>query len=390
MGPMKPSRRALDIPPFLVMDVMEAAARLEREGRSVIHLEVGEPDFPTPEPIVAEGQRALRGGDTRYTHSLGTPALREALAERYRTRYGATVDPGRILVTSGSSPAFFLVLSGVLTPGDEVILTDPHYACTPNMISFLGGKPVFVPLREEAGWRPDPEEVARAVTPRTRAILVNSPANPTGAILPPEDLRALARLAAERGLALISDEIYHGLEYGARAHTALEFAPDAFVLDGFSKRYAMTGWRLGWCVVPEPFVRPLQKVAQNFFISAAAFVQRAGIAAVRECEGAVEAMRSEYDRRRRFLLQGLRGAGLAIPVDPQGAFYVLADARRYGGDSKALAEALLQATGVAATPGVDFGSRAEGHIRFSYANSLDNLAEAVRRLGPFLAERARG
>jgi len=377
----RPARRALDIPPFMVMDVMEAAARLEREGRSIVHMEVGEPDFPTPECVRAAAERALRDGETRYTHSMGLPALREAICEWHHANYGVTVDPERVIVTSGTSPAFLLALSALIEPGDEVVLTDPHYACNPNMVRFLGGRCVFAPLSEERGWRPDPADLRRALTPRTRAILVGSPANPTGAVLPPEDLAAIAEIGAEAGVPVVSDEIYHGLTYGgARARSIHEFTPDAFVLNGFSKRTAMTGWRLGYLIAPPAYIRPMQKVQQNFFISASSFVQRAGIAALREAQPDVDRMVAEYGRRRLSLVESLRRAGFSIPVPPEGAFYVLADARRFSPDSRALAFELLREAGVACTPGVDFGSRAEGHLRFSYANSPENLAEGVRRV----------
>ncbi len=383
----RPSQRSLDIPPFAVMDVMETAARLEGEGRSIIHLEVGEPDFPTPLCVRDAAQAALRAGETRYTHSLGLPALREAIREWHRERYGVTVSPDRIIVTSGTSPAFFLAFSALLEPGEEVILTDPHYACYPNMIRFLGGRCVFVPLAEERGWRPDPREIREALTPRSRAILLNSPANPTGAVLPGEDLASIAEIARRAGICVVSDEIYHGLEYeGVRARSILEFTPDAFVLNGFSKLFAMTGWRLGYLIAPAEYVRPMQKAQQNFFISANSFVQRAGIAALRGAGPEVEKMVAEYGRRRLFLVEGLRKAGFSIPVAPGGAFYVLADARRFGADSRKLAFEVLDKAGVAVTPGADFGSRAEGHLRFSYANSIENIHEAMNRLEGYLQE----
>ena len=374
------SKRAEEIQPFLAMEVLERATALEREGAHIIHLEVGEPDFPTPACIQEAAARALRDGRTKYTHSLGLPALREAIAEHYRDRYGVTVSPEQVLVTAGTSPAMWLLFSALLERGDEVILTNPHYACYPNIVRFAGGEPVLVPTPEADGFQFRPEAMGAHITPRTRAILVNSPANPTGALLPAERMRALARL----GPLVVSDEIYHGLTYEGREHSILEFTDGAVVLNGFSKAYAMTGWRLGYCILPPALVRPLQKMHQNFFISASDFVQWAAVAALREAGPDVERMRKTYDERRRFLLAGLRALGFGIRHEPTGAFYVLADARRFGTDSLRLAFDILDRVHVGLAPGIDFGSGAEGYLRFSYANSLANLEEALARLRRYL------
>ena len=378
----QPSRRSVDIPPFLVMDVLEKAQQMERAGRSVIHMEVGEPDFPTPDCIREAAVRALRDGETKYTHSQGMPDLREAIREYYHNSYGVEVNPDRIIVTSGTSPALFLIFAALLEEGDEVIMTDPHYACFPNFVTFLGGSPVYSRLLAESGFMPDTEDMMDKVGSRTAAVLINSPANPTGAVLGKEALERIAGL----GVPVVSDEIYHGISYGVKEHTALEYTKDAFVLNGFSKLYAMTGWRLGYVIVPERFVRPMQKIGQNFYISASAFVQRAGIAALTSAGPQVRAMVSTYDARRRELLNGLRGIVCHIPGDPLGAFYVLVDARHLEEDSHKLAFDILEKTGVAVTPGVDFGPGAEGHLRFSYATSLENLKEGVRRLAEYIGE----
>jgi len=364
------------------MDVLEKAQQMERAGRSVIHMEVGEPDFPTPDCIREAAVRALRDGETKYTHSQGMPDLREAIREYYHNSYGVEVNPDRIIVTSGTSPALFLIFAALLEEGDEVIMTDPHYACFPNFVTFLGGSPVYSRLLAESGFMPDTEDMMDKVGSRTAAVLINSPANPTGAVLGKEALERIAGL----GVPVVSDEIYHGISYGVKEHTALEYTKDAFVLNGFSKLYAMTGWRLGYVIVPERFVRPMQKIGQNFYISASAFVQRAGIAALTSAGPQVRAMVSTYDARRRELLNGLRGIGFHIPVDPLGAFYVLVDARHLEEDSHKLAFDILEKTGVAVTPGVDFGPGAEGHLRFSYATSLENLKEGVRRLAEYIGE----
>ncbi|UCF30317.1 MAG: pyridoxal phosphate-dependent aminotransferase [bacterium] len=381
----QPSGRSAGIPPFIVMDVLERAQHLEREGRSIIHMEVGEPDFDTPECVREAAIRAIREGDTHYTHSLGLLELREAISEHYRRRYGVDVDPGRILVTSGTSPALFLIFSALLEAGDEVVMTDPHYACYPNFVSFLGGRPVFLPVFAEGGYQPDVAEMRRRLGPKTKAILINSPANPTGAVVSPQALSGIASL----GPPVVSDEIYHGITYGEPEHSVLEFSDDAFVLNGFSKLYAMTGWRLGYVIVPARFLRPMQKMQQNFFISAGAFVQRAAIAALTEAGEVVRRMVGIYGERREVLLKGLRDVGFTIPVDPQGAFYVLVDARHLESDSYRLAFDILERAGVAVTPGIDFGQAAEGHLRFSYANSRENLEEGIRRLAGYIREAGR-
>ncbi len=378
------AKRAQDISPFLAMEVLERAGELEAKGDHIVHLEVGEPDFPTPPCIQEAAARAVRGGKTGYTHSLGILPLREAIAEHYHAKYGVEVSPERILVTAGTSPAMWMVFSALLEAGDQVLLSDPHYACYPNFVRFCGGEPVTVDVLEEDGFQFRPEAVAARLTRRTKAILINSPANPTGTLLSPERMAALAGL----GPLIVSDEIYHGLVYAGREHSILEFTDRAVVFNGFSKAYAMTGWRLGYAVVPPDLIRPLQKMHQNFFISANAFVQAAGVAALREAQPEVARMRAIYDERRRFIIPGLRRLGFGIATEPTGAFYVLANARRFTADSYAFAFETLEQAKVGVTPGVDFGRNGEGYLRFSYANSLDNLAEALRRLEVFLARRS--
>ena len=373
-----------DMKPFIVMDVLERAIDLEREGRSIIHLEIGEPDFRTPGRIVESAIDALRRGETHYTDSRGTRELRAAVASYYNERYGTDITEGRVLITMGTSPALLLALSALLErPGDEVILGDPHYPCYPNFITYLGGTPRFVETREEEGFQPKPEAVRSLLDDRTRAILVNSPANPTGTLIPEEDLRALCGL----GVPVISDEIYHGLVYGDTAHSALEFTDEAFVLNGFSKLFAMTGWRLGYMIAPERFIRRLHILQQNFFISPNSFVQHAGVTALSEQLDEIEEMRARYDARRRYLLAELPALGLGSAVEPKGAFYFFVDTRHIDTDSYGLAFDILEKAGVAVAPGIDFGSRGEGHLRISYANSLENIREGIRRLGDYFTER---
>ncbi len=375
------AKHAQAISPFLAMEVLERAVAMEAAGDPIIHLEVGEPDFPTPPVIVEAVQRALKDGRTKYTHSQGTLELREAICEHYAARYRVQVTPDRIIVTAGSSPAIWMVFSALLEPGDAVILPNPHYACYPNVVRFCRGEPVFVDGREEEGFRLDPMAVREKCGRRIKAILLNSPANPTGAVLTGE---TLARLA-DAGPLVISDEIYHGLTYEGEEHSILEYSQDAVVLNGFSKAFAMTGWRLGYAIVPPALVRPLQKMCQNFFVSPNDFVQAAGVAALREAGPDVERMRGVFAERRRIILDGLRRLGFGIAVEPTGAFYVLANARKFTDDSYRFAFEILERAKVGVTPGVDFGSNAEGYLRFSYANSRERIQEALARLEPFLA-----
>jgi aspartate/methionine/tyrosine aminotransferase len=362
------------------MEVMEKAAEMERRGEHIIHLEVGELDFDTPQCIKDAAFEAISTGKTRYTHSLGLVELREAIAEYYRNRYSVTVHPEQILVTSGTSPAMLLACFTLLERGDNIILPDPYYACYPNFIILADGVPRYVDVREEEGFHYRPETVARKIGKRTRAILVNSPANPTGTVLDPERMQALSSLSPY----IISDEIYHGLVYEGTEHSMLEFTDRCFVINGFSKLYAMTGWRLGYVIVPDEFIRPLQKMHQNFFISANAFVQWAGVAALKYAGQDVEQMKQTLNARRRYIVPRLRELGFGISVEPTGAFYVLANARQFSGDSLSLAFSILEEARVGVTPGIDFGKNAEGYLRFSYANSLDNIKEGMDRIEGYL------
>jgi len=384
------SKRAGEITPFLVMDILEAAQRIEAAGHEVIHLEIGEPDFDTPECIKEAAKKALTDGETHYTHSLGLPELRRAICADLGARYGVDVDPGRVIVTQGTSPAMLLLFSTLLEQGDEVILSDPAYACYDNFIRFAGARPVRVPVSEDDSFQYRPEAIEAAMTERTRAILLNSPANPTGTLLSAERMDAIARLADARGAHVVSDEIYHGLVYGEKERSALEFSERAFVLNGFSKLYAMTGWRLGYLVAPQEYIRPMQKLCQNFFISANSVAQRAGIAALTEAAEDVARMKATYDERRRYILGRIKALGLGVAHDPTGAFYVLVNAKhwaaKFGGSSLKLAYDILEKAHVGVTPGIDFGQGAEGFLRFSYANSLENIARAMDRLEKYAAQ----
>jgi aspartate/methionine/tyrosine aminotransferase len=373
--------RAKEMKSFIVMDVMERAQEMERRGQTVIHLEVGEPDFDTPEPIKEACLRAIREGETHYTHSLGLVPLREAICEHYAGKYGVEMSPEQVLVTSGTSPAMLLLFSALLEAGAEVILSNPSYPCYPNIISYVGGRPVLVDTEEKEGFQYLPAAIKRQTTPRTKGIIVNSPSNPTGIVMDKKRMEEIAALAPP----VVSDEIYHGLVYKGEEHTMLEFTDRCFVLNGFSKLYAMTGWRLGYLIAPQEFIRPMQVMQQNLFISPNSFVQWAGIAALREAHKEVAEMKEIYNRRREFMLPRLRAMGFGVAVEPTGAFYILANARRYSADSYRLAFDILEKAGVGVTPGVDFGSGAEGFLRFSYANSLENIEEGMERLQKYLS-----
>jgi aspartate/methionine/tyrosine aminotransferase len=374
------SERAKHISPFIVMEVMEKAAEMERQGISVIHLEVGEPDFDVPECISVAVKQAYTDGRTHYTHSLGDPELREELVIRYEREYGVTVSPNQILVTSGSSPAILLVLGVLCDPGDEVIISDPGYACYPNFMQFLGISAVRVPVYEKDGFQYRPEEICKRITPKTKAIIINSPMNPTGNLLSPDVMQQLAKY----DIPIISDEIYHGLVYEGRAHSMLEFTKKTFVLNGFSKLFAMTGLRLGYVIAPQEYIRPLQKFQQNLFICASSVAQRAGIAALRSANEEVFQMKEIYNQRRRYLVKRLTDMGFDIKVVPTGAFYVFVNARHLSSDSYKLAFDILEKAHVGVTPGIDFGENGEGFLRFSYANSVGNIEEGMNRLEKYL------
>jgi aspartate/methionine/tyrosine aminotransferase len=374
------SKKAQQIPPFIVMDVLEKAQELERSGEHIIHLEVGEPDFDTPECISEAGYRAICDGKTHYTHSLGLIELREAIAEDYWKKYRVNVSPEQILVASGTSPAMLLLFSALLEPGDEVILSNPYYPCYPNIIRFVDGSPVFVQVLEEEGFQYLPEMIMEKLSPRVKGIMINSPSNPTGNVMPAERMEEIAKFSPF----IISDEIYHGLVYEGEVHTILEFTDRAFVINGFSKLYAMTGWRLGYVIAPKEFMRPMQKIQQNLFISASSFAQWGAVAGLKATEKDIQDMRETYDRRRRFLIPKLRALGFGITVEPTGAFYILANAKKFSKDSYRFAFDILKEAKVAVAPGVDFGTNAEGYLRFCYANSLENIEEGMNRLARYL------
>jgi len=374
------AKRAKEITPFLVMDVLERARAMEREGIHVIHLEVGEPDFDTPQCVKEAACKALNEGHTHYTHSLGLLELREAICRHYLKAYNVMVSPDQVVVTSGTSPAMLLIFSALVEKGDEVIFSDPHYACYPSFVKFVQGVPVMVPVYEKDGFQYRPESIKRKITKKTKAIVINSPSNPTGNLLSEDRMRAIAKFSPY----IISDEIYHGLVYEGKEHSILEFTDHAFVLNGFSKLYAMTGLRLGYLIAPQPFIRPIQKIQQNFFISANSMVQVAGIAALEQTEADVARMKSLYNERRQYMVKRLKKQGLGITVEPTGAFYVFANVKHISKNSYKLAFDILEKAHVGVTPGIDFGRHGEGYLRFSYANSMENIVEGLNRLEHYL------
>jgi aspartate/methionine/tyrosine aminotransferase len=378
------AKRAEEISPFLVMEILERARSMEAHGIDIVHLEVGEPDFDIPSCVKEAVCRAVDEGHTHYTHSLGDPQLREAVCDHYKKAYSASVDPDQVVVTSGTSPAMMLTFSALLERDDEVIISDPGYACYPNFISFLGGIPVRIPVYEEDGFAYRPEAIEESINERTRAVLINSPSNPTGNLLSEETMKAIAHISP----LVISDEIYHGLVYEGKEHSILEFTDNAFVLNGFSKIYAMTGLRLGYIIAPKDFIRPIQKMQQNFFICASSLAQKAGIAALSDAKAKedVTRMKSIYNSRRKFMIKRLKDLGMGITVEPTGAFYVFANARHISGDSLNLAFDILDKAHVGVTPGVDFGRNGEGYLRFSYANSIEKIEEGMRRIECYLEE----
>ncbi len=383
------SARAQAIRPFVVMDVVARAKELESQGRDIVRLEIGDPDFPTPDVITRAAETAMQDGSTHYTQSLGLPDLRDAITAHYGATYGVSVDPDDIVVTQGTSPAMLLLFGALLDPGDEVVMPDPCYPAYPNYVSFLGGVPKLIRTHADEGFRYRLDELRAAIGPRTRAIMITSPSNPTGHVLSPDDMKALAQLAEETGVYIASDEIYHGLNFCGPDHTILEYTDRAFVLNGFSKAYAMTGWRLGYLIAPREFVRPAEKIQQNFFLAANAFVQQAGVVALTQAGPDVTRMRELYDERRRFLVPALREAGLRIDCEPCGAFYVFADASAWGSDSLDLCRRMLEEAGVACAPGVDFGPGGEGFLRFSYATSMERLEEGARRIAEWGSRQSR-
>lgn len=376
------AQRIKDIEPFHVMAVLDRARVLQASGHDVIHMEIGEPDFGTPEPIMRAAQAALAAGHTHYTPALGLPALREAVAGFYQRRYGLDIDPRRVVITPGGSGALLLISALLVDAGSRVLMADPAYPCNRHFLRLVEGLARLVNTGPESGYQLTPEQIEQHWDADTVAVLAASPANPSGSVLSGAQLSAMAEATRRLGGELIVDEIYHGLTYGCDATSVLEVAPDAWVLNSFSKYFGMTGWRLGWLIAPEEAVPELEKLAQNLYICAPHLAQQAALAAFSDESLAIcEARREAFHQRRDFLLPALRELGFRIPYTPEGAFYLYADVSGFGGDAQRLCQHLIETEHVAITPGLDFGHhRAAEHVRFAYTSALPRLEQAVERI----------
>ncbi len=389
MGKTDIAKRCESITPFMVMEVMEKIHKMESRGIDVIHLEIGEPDFNTPACVRDATLEAFDNNETSYTHSLGDIRLRKAISLWHRDKYNTIVHPDNILVTSGTSPAMLLLFSVLVNPGDEIIISDPHYACYPNFIKFSGAVPVTVPVHENEGFQYTPHAIEEKISPKTKAVLINSPSNPTGNIMGKKRMQEISAVAREKDIYIISDEIYHGLVYDGKEHSILEFTDKAFVFNGFSKLYAMTGLRLGYLIAPEKFMRPLQILHQNFFICANAPAQIAGTKVLKYAEKDTAYMNKQYNERRVYMINRLKKMNLGIPVEPTGAFYAFVNVKHISSDSFGLALDILEKAHVGVTPGIGFGANGEGYLRLSYANSLENIKTGLDRLETYFRSKLR-
>lgn len=384
----KSSRRAASIESFKVMDLLKRARELEAAGCDVVHLEVGEPDFATAEPVAEAAIRAVRAGLTQYTPAAGIPELRERIAAFYDQRYGVQISPAQVLVTPGASGALLLAFASLVDVGQRIMMSDPGYPCNRQFLHFLNASAQLVPTGPAEKFQLTDALIARHWQPETRGVLLASPSNPTGTLVPVDEMQAIAQRVRQLGGQLIVDELYHGLTYGVDAMTALQVDPECFVVNSFSKYFGMTGWRLGWLVAPEGAIKVMERMAQNLFISPPTVSQYAALAAFTPQSLEIfEARRAAFEGRRDFLVQGLRDLGFAIPAMPEGAFYVYADASHLTDDSFAFCWSLLEENHIAVTPGADFGQfNASRYVRFSYTTGLEQIEKALQRL----AQRIRG
>ncbi|MHA1999692.1 MAG: pyridoxal phosphate-dependent aminotransferase [Promethearchaeota archaeon] len=382
------SARVAGIKPFIVMTLLEKAKELERQGHAVVHLEIGEPDFDTPGAILDAAMRGCRAGATHYTHSLGTLALRESIAGYKKQSRNLSVDPGReIMVTAGSSPGFLMIMGSLLNPGDEVVITDPGYPCYQNFVRFFGGKPVPLPIHEEDNFNFNVDKFKELITDRTKIVMLNSPSNPTGQIIPRATLEEIATLAVEHDLWVVSDEIYAELTYTGRIAPSMSvlngMLDRVIVLDGFSKFWAMTGWRLGYIIAPPALLSEMNKVNQNFLICAPSMSQEAAIAAL-ACKDETKNMLAKYRKRRDYIVKRISEMdGLSI-VAPSGAFYAFSNIKELTHNSLEFSLNLLENVHVAATPGIGFGENGEGYMRFTYTKEIPELEEGMNRLEQFI------
>lgn len=382
--------RMAHIAPFEVMEIQTLARKIESQGRDVIHLEIGEPDFPTPKPVVEAAKRALDEKAMAYTRSTGIAPLRAAIAKFYKDRYRVDVPIERVVVTAGSSAALLLAFGVLLDEGDEVLLADPGYPCNRHFMRALGAVPKLVPVGTSSDYQLTAAIAREHWGERTRMAMVATPSNPTGTLIGRGEIEKLAALAREKGGALLVDEIYHGLTYGIDARTALEAGDDLFVVNSFSKYFQMTGWRLGWLIVPEAYARQVETLAQNLYISPSSVSQYAALACFTpETLAIAEARRAELDQRRQYLVPALEALGFKVPVVPQGAFYVYADCSALTPDSFTFAREVLEHAGVAITPGRDFGRHEpERHVRIAYTQPIARLQEAVARIAHLVSRKS--
>ena len=378
--------RLSEIEPFHVVTLVTRAIELQSQGREIVNMVIGEPDFPTPPAIVQAGVDALQNRQIRYTPSLGSTELRAKLHDWYQSRYGVDVPESRIAVTSGSSAALLLTMGVLLSPGDEVMMADPSYPANRHFVRAMEGRAQTIPVDADTGYQLTAELIEKHWSPRTVAVMVATPSNPTGTLIPPDELKRIHAVVQRKGGVLIIDEIYHGLTYGFDAHSALEFADDVFIINSFSKYFCMTGWRLGWMIMPGAYVDYVEKLAQNLYISVSDVAQQAAMKAFEpQTLQLLESNRAKFQEQRDFLLPALRELGFDIPVEPQGAFYIYANCRRFTDDSFGFCRDLLEDAGVAVAPGIDFGQhRAAEHVRISYPKPVPVLQDGVRRIREYL------
>jgi len=374
------------IEPFHVMDILARTRNLESQGRSIVHMEVGEPDFITPQPIINAGVAALNAGHTHYTPALGLPALRQAVSGFYRERYGVEVSADRVVITPGASGALQLALAALVNPGEQVLMADPGYPCNRHFVRLFDGVPVSLPVGPESAYQLNAKMIAENWNEQCKAVLLASPSNPTGTVLDAQSLQSIAEQVCAKGGQLIVDEIYHGLVYEKNIPSALQFDQSVLVINSFSKYFGMTGWRLGWLIAPEEFVPAIDRLAQNIFLAASTPAQYAALAAFEpDTLFILDERRDEFKLRRDYLLPALRDLGFNISLEPQGAFYLYADCSRFTDDSFQFCHAMLNKAGVAVTPGCDFGENSQRiHLRFAYTTSMEQLQEGVSRLKKFL------
>ena len=382
------AERMRGISSFYVMELLQRAKQLEQQGRDIIHMEIGEPDFATPQAVLEAGQAFMQGGEVKYTAAAGLPELRRSIADYYQTQYGVKLDPKRVFITPGASGAFLLAFGISLNPGEQILMADPCYPCNDNFVQLFDGITRFIDVAADSAYQLNAELIRQHWQPTSKGVLIASPSNPTGTVIGNDGLRDAVRQTQALGGCFYSDEIYHGLVYGESVSSALEYSDDVFVINSFSKFFGMTGWRIGWLVVPEDFIDAVEKLAQNIFISTPTHSQYAALASFSpENMAELRRRRDEFEKRRDFLYENLLKLGFKIACKPQGAFYIYADCSAFTQDSFEFAKQLLEQEGVAVTPGKDFGRyRANQHIRFAYTASIDRMAAALKRLERFICQ----